>query len=196
MKTIELNNNQSILIQTLVTKENFYAEPGFSDVSPENVVDMLEDKMDQATVKRTLTSLYRKGLLFTDSFENTEMNGNGRWVNRKYKIIYLSEGLYHMIGWNKDYYQTSEVENVELIYTDEPETEKATNPTGPRGPLAELTEVILNIKEEGNVTKAIDIAMGKTDLKNAKAAMAKFIKSNRVKARYYGITITKYDHTL
>lgn len=191
MKTVTLNANQSLLIQTLVTKENYYAEPGFSDVSPEDVIDMLSDKMDPTTVKRTLTSLYRKGLLFTDSFENTEMNDNGRWVNSKYKIIYLSGGLYHMIGWDKDYYQTSEVENVELIYTDEPATEKETNSTGPRGPIADLTEVILNIKEEGNVLRAIDMAMGKTDLKNAKTAMAKFIKSNRIQARYYGVTLIK-----
>jgi hypothetical protein len=180
----------------LVTEKNFYAEPGFSDVSPEDVVTMLEDKMDQTTVKRTLTSLYRKGLLFTDSFEDMEANEKGRWVTRKYKIIYLAEGLYHMVGWDKNYFQTSEVEDVELIYTEKPATEKEVNPTGPRGPLAELTGVILNIKEEANVTKAIDMAMEKTDLKNAKTAMAKFIKSNRIKARYYGITITKYDHTL
>jgi hypothetical protein len=196
MKTIELNNNQSILIQTLVTKENFYAEPGFSDVSPEDVVTMLQDKMDQTTVKRTLTSLYRKGLLFTDSFEDMESNEKGRWVTRKYKIVYLAEGLYHMVGWDKNYYGTSETEDIKLIYTENEEQDKEVNPTGPRGPLAELTEVILNIKEEGNVIRAIDMAMGKTDLKNAKTAMAKFIKSNRMKARYYGITITKYDHTL
>lgn len=191
MKTVTLNANQSLLIQTLVTKENYYAEPGFSDVSPEDVIDMLSDKMDPTTVKRTLTSLYRKGLLFTDSFENTEMNDNGRWVNSKYKIIYLSGGLYHMIGWDKDYYQTSEVENVELIYTDEPATEKETNPTGPRGPLAELTDKEFNVNDEAQKELAFFEAIQKTDAKNAKTAMAKFIKSNRIQARYYGVTLIK-----
>lgn len=188
MKTIELNNNQSLIIKALVNTDNYYAEPGYSDVSPQDIYKMVEADMTKEAAKRALSALYNKGILYTDTFQGDS--------GRKTTIVYLNECIWHMIGWDVNAYGLLEVEEVEFVYTDKPERIKDTNPTGPRGPLAELTETILNIKEDGNVTKAIDIAMGKTDLKNAKTAMAKFIKSNRVRARYYGITITKYDHTL
>jgi len=191
MKTIKLNNNQSIIVKALVNTTNYYAEPGFSDVSPEDVIKMVEDQLDATTVKRTLTSLYKTGLFFTDTFEHMEVNKQGRWVDVKYKIIYISEAIYHMVDWDKNYYGTSDIEDVQFEYTTEAETIKEVNPTGPRGPLAELTGQEFSVNNGSEKELAFIEALKKTDAKNAKTAMAKFIKSNRQRARYYGIILTK-----
>lgn len=191
MKTIKLNNNQSIIVKALVNTTNFYAEPGFSDVGPEEVIEMVKDQLDATTVKRTLTSLYKTGLFYTDTFEDTAWNGK-RWANRKYTIIYLSEAIYHMVDWDKNYYgDSSDIEDVEFEYTTEAETIKEVNPTGPRGPLAELTGQEFNVKNSSEKELAFIEALKKTDAKNAKTAMAKFVKSNRQRARYYGVILIK-----
>lgn len=190
MKTVKLNNNQSIIVKALVNTTNFYAEPGFSDVSPEDVIEMVKDQLDATTVKRTLTSLYKTGLFFTDTFEDYAFNGT-RWADRKYTIIYLSESIYHMVDWDKNYYGESDIEDVQFEYTTEAETIKEVNPTGPRGPLAQLTGESYNISDPAQKDMAIKLALNKTDLKNANTAMAKFIKSNKFQARYYGLIITK-----
>jgi len=191
MKTIKLNNNQSIIVKALVNTTNFYAEPGFSDVGPEEVIEMVKDQLDATTVKRTLTSLYKTGLFYTDRFEDTAWNGK-RWANRKYTIIYLSEAIYHMVDWDKNYYgDSSDIEDVEFEYTTEAETIKEVNPTGPRGPLAELTGQEFNVKNSSEKELAFIEALKKTDAKNAKTAMAKFVKSNRQRARYYGVILIK-----
>jgi len=191
MKTIKLNANQSLLIQTLVTKRNFYAEPGFSDVTPQEVIEMLDGKMEATTVKRTLTSLYRKGLFFTDFFEHNEINQNNRWVKVSYTIIYLSEGLYHMVDWDKNYYGTSDVQDIELIYTNEQVTDKEVKPTGERGQLTPMGQGEFTVNNALGRESAIIEALKVTDMKNAKTAMNKFIKSNRTTARYYGVTLVK-----
>lgn len=191
MKTIKLNNNQSIIVKALVNTTNFYAEPGFSDVGPEEVIEMVKDQLDATTVKRTLTSLYKTGLFYTDTFEDTAWNGK-RWANRKYTIIYLSEAIYHMVDWDKNYYgDSSDIEDVQFEYTTEAETIKEVNPTGPRGPLAELTGQEFNVKNSSEKELAFIEALKKTDAKNAKTAMAKFVKSNRQRARYYGVILIK-----
>lgn len=191
MKTIKLNNNQSIIVKALVNTTNFYAEPGFSDVGPKEVIEMVSDKLDATTTKRTLTSLYKTGLFFTDEFEHMEANDKGRWVNVKYKIIYLSEAIYHMVDWDKNYYGDSNIEDVQFEFTTEEEMEKVVTPTGPRGKLAELTGEEYNVNDPAQKDMAMALAQNKTDLKNAKTAMAKFIKSNKIQARYYGLIITK-----
>ena len=190
MKTVTLNNNQSIIVKALVTKKNFYAEPGFSDVAPEDVIEMVKDQLDATTVKRTLTSLYKTGLFFTDTFEDTAWDGK-RWADRKYKIIYISEAIYHMVDWDKNYYGDSDIEDVEFEFTTEAETINEVNPTGPRGPLAELTGKEFNVNDEAQKELAYFEALQKTDAKNAKTAMGKFLKSNRYQARYYGVTLIK-----
>jgi len=191
MKTVKLNNNQSIIVKALVNTTNFYAEPGFSDVSPEDVIEMVKDQLDATTVKRTLTSLYKTGLFYTDSFEDYQYTERG-YRNVKYKIIYLSEAIYHMVDWDKNYYgDTSDIEDVQFEYTTEAETTKEINPTGPRGPLAQLTGESYNVTDQAQKDMALALAQNKTDLKNAKTAMAKFLKSPKQQARYYGLIITK-----
>ena len=185
MKKVTLNANQSILMQTLVAKENFYAEAGFSDISKKDIFKMVSDKMDETTAKRTLTSLIRKRLFHTDTFEDYQINGKGKAAKVKYTIVYLSDSLYHMIeGW-----EDQAVDPVELVYTENAEAE--VKPTGPRGPLADLTGKEFNVNDEAQKELAYFEALQKTDAKNAKTAMHKFIKSNRVKARYYGVTLVR-----
>ena len=191
MKTIKLNNNQSIIVKELVNTTNFYAEPGFSDVGPEEVIEMVKDQLDATTVKRTLTSLYKTGLFFTDTFEHLEMKKNGGWVDVKYKIVYISEAIYHMVDWDKNYYGHGDIEDVQFEFTTEAETIKEVNPTGPRGPLAELTGQEFNVKNSSEKELAFIEALKKTDAKNAKTAMAKFVKSYRQRERYYGVILIK-----
>lgn len=193
MTTIELNYNQSQMILNLVTKENFYAEEGFSDVSNHDVYDMVGRLgMDLPVAKRTLTSLVRKGILFTEVHEHIELNKNNRWVNVKCNLVYLSEKIWHMVGWDKNAYgDNSKIQDVEFIYTDKPEEIKEVNPTGPRGPLAELTGQEFNVNNSSEKELAFTEALKKTDAKNAKTAMAKFLKSYRQRARYYGVILIK-----
>lgn len=191
MKTIKLNNNQSIIVKALVNTTNFYAEPGFSDVGPEEVIKMVKDQLDATTVKRTLTSLYKTGLFFTDEFKHMEVNNKGRWVNVKYKIIYLSEAIYHMVDWDKNYYGDSDIEDVQFEFTTEEATEKVVTPTGPRGQLTPMQEGEYDVNNGLARESAIIQALKVTDIKNAKTALNKFIKSNRTTARYYGITLVK-----
>lgn len=183
MKTIELNNNQSLIIKALVNTDNYYAEPGFSDVSPQDIYKMVEAHMTKEAAKRALSALYNKGILYTDTFQD--------FGPRKTTIVYLNECIWHMIGWDINTYGFCDVEEVEFIYTDKPERIKDTNPTGPRGPLAELTGKEFNVNDEAQKELAYFEALQKTDAKNAKTAMAKFLKSNRYQARYYGVILIK-----
>jgi hypothetical protein len=190
MKTIKLNNNQSIIVKALVNTTNFYAEPGFSDVGPEEVIKMVKDQLDATTVKRTLTSLYKTGLFFTDSFEDYQYTERG-YRNVKYKIIYLSEAIYHMVDWDKNYYGDSDIEEVQFEFTTEEATENVVTPTGPRGQLTPMQEGEYNVNNILGRESAIIQALKVTDIKNAKTALNKFIKSPRTTARYYGITLVK-----
>jgi len=190
MKTIKLNNNQSIIVKALVNTTNFYAEPGFSDVGPEEVIKMVKDQLDATTVKRTLTSLYKTGLFYTDSFEDYQYTERG-YRNVKYKIIYLSEAIYHMVDWDKNYYGDSDIEEVQFEFTTEEATENVVTPTGPRGQLTPMQEGEYNVNNILGRESAIIQALKVTDIKNAKTALNKFIKSPRTTARYYGITLVK-----
>lgn len=190
MKTIKLPTEQFKLMQALVTKENFYAEPGFSDVATTDIPAMVSPfGIDTKTTQRALKSLINKGLLFTDHFSHNEITEKGKWGKVSYTIVYLSEALYHLVDWDKNYYQTSDIEDA--VFIDSGSPMKATNPTGDRGSLTPMKQGEYDVNNMLGRESAIIEALKVTDMKNAKTALNKFIKSDRTTARYYGITLVK-----
>ena len=190
MKTISLPTEQFQLMNVLVNKENFYAEEGFSDVSTTDVHTMTSKLgMANDVSKRALKSLISKNILHTDYFEHMEMNQKGRYVNVKYTIVYLTEQLYHLVDWDKNSYMQCEDEDV--IFTDSGKAMTATKPTGDRGQLTPMQEGEFDVNNILGRESAIIQALKVTDIKNAKTALNKFIKSPRTTARYYGITLVK-----
>lgn len=190
MKTIKLPTEQFQLIQVLATKENFYAEEGFSDIDTKDILAMTSKiSMDPDTSKRALRSLINKGLLSTETYEHREQNDKGRWSDVKYTIVYLDNQLWHMIGWDKDCYMQQDEESVTV--TDSGKPMSAAKKNDPTGPQAQLTKYEYNVNNAADYSSAYKNALNHTDPKNAKTAIMKFIKSDRKSCRYYGVTLTK-----
>lgn len=191
MKTISLPTEQFQLLQVLINKDNFYAEEGFSDVATSDVHNMTSKLgMANDVSKKALRSLISKGILHTDTFEHNEINDKGRWAKARYTIVYLTEQLWHLVDWNKNCYGQCNDEDV--IFTDNGTPMKSsTQPTGERGQLTPMGQGEFTVNNALGRESAIIEALKVTDMKNAKTAMNKFIKSNRTTARYYGVTLVK-----
>jgi hypothetical protein len=89
--------------------ENLYAEPGFSDHSPQDI--SRETKIPMKSLRGVLGSLSKKGYIF---IHDKEYHGS------EMDIVYLSENFYHLHPqWKDDYpyeFPNGEINEEKLTY--------------------------------------------------------------------------------
>ncbi len=93
-------------LETRILREfiaGLYAEPGFSDVSPEDLT--LDGELTLQQVGGVLTSLQTKGVIFVETPADHQIMGND------YTFIYLDDSAY---CYHREWADESGIEFVEL----------------------------------------------------------------------------------
>ena len=186
METItRLTQNQINILNWLVpignSTERYYAEAGYSDIclNTDLIPAMELLGMNKEQTRRSFIGMVNKDI-FT-----TETTGDRK---DRFTIIYLTPSFYHLVS---EEWQNAAWCSQSGIDTTNPVPENKSQPTGERGPLTPMTEQIYDCDKADQMYKAYCFACKLTTEKNAKTAMSKFMKSNRVSARYYGMLLTK-----
>ena len=80
---LQLTKMEKTVLNSLI--ENLYAEPGFSDVSPQDLSS--STKIPMRSLRGVLGSLSKKGVIWlTDDYSS----------DREFVIVYLCESYYHL----------------------------------------------------------------------------------------------------
>ena len=105
-------NNLTSLEKTVLNTfiNELYAEPGFSDVSPQDLQHLT--KIPMKSLRGVLGSLCKKGIIYIE---------DKKYLGSDFDIVYLLENSYHLHPeWKNDipYYDNPENKTYEQLHND------------------------------------------------------------------------------